>query len=176
MRVKGGQWKWWIGGAVVALVLAGTLAGWRTIQARPLWGGHGGGMMMGLGGLLHDLDLTADQKKQMAGILRTHKSELLQARDKMSQAGRAVMEGLADQDARPEALQARVDAAAEAGKQLARVWIGVRRDALAILSPQQKQDLAKHQQRFLQRMESRLHENQQDREHDLDEWIERLSR
>lgn len=176
MGFKNRRWKWWIGGAVVASALAVALMGWHTVQARPLWGGRGGGMMMGLGGLFHDVDLTAEQKKQLAGILRTHKSELLQARDKMSQAGRAVVEGLADQDARPEALQARVDAAAEAGKQLARVWIGIRRDAMAILTPQQKQDLAKRQQRFLQRMESRMHENQQDREHGLDEWIERLSR
>jgi Spy/CpxP family protein refolding chaperone len=131
--------------------------------------------MAGLRGILQDLDLTTDQKKQIGAILRNHKNELLQARDKMGQAGRAVMEGLADQDARPEALQAKVDAAAEAGKQLGKVLIGIRQEAMGVLTAQQKQDLAKRQQRFIQRIEKRMSEHQQDREHSLDEWIDRLS-
>jgi len=129
-----------------------------------------------LAGILHGLDLTGDQKHQIAAILRTHKSELIQARQTLSGAAKSLILGVGDQNAKPEALQARMDALADAGKQLGRIWLTVRREAVAVLSPEQRQELAKRQQRFLQRMEARSSERSQEQEHDIDRLIERLSR
>jgi Spy/CpxP family protein refolding chaperone len=175
MKSKRGLWKWVGGGLVVIVALAAIGAGWH-LHGQPFHGWGGGGSRMALAGILHGLDLTADQKHQIAAILRAHKSELIQAGQKMRGAGRSMMEGVADQSATPDALQAKMDALADAGKQLGRVWLTVRREAVAVLSPEQKQELAKRQQRFLQRMEARSDERSQERERDIDKLIERLSR
>ncbi len=173
MKIKGGWRTWLVAGLTVAAVLAGAAVGAHSIWARP---GGWGGPLPGLRHMLHELDLTADQKKQLAGVLRAHRAEWLQARDKLAQAGRSMIEGAADQETKPEVIQARLDAAAEAGKQLGRVGIAMRQEALALLTPQQKQELAKRQQRFLQRIEKRMGERRQDSEQHYDDWIESLTR
>ena len=166
---------WLVGGLAAAAAALGSAVAWKSAHAQG-WGGRFHGGPLGLRAMLHDLDLSADQKKQLAGILRAHKTEILQARDKMAQAGKGVLDALADQDAKPEALQTRVDAVADAGKQAAHVWIAMRKEVLAILTPQQKQDLAKQRQRFVQRMEARMGDRRHDLEQHLDDWIERLGR
>jgi Spy/CpxP family protein refolding chaperone len=173
MTIKRGRRVWIVAGLTIVAVLAAAAIGTRVLWAHP---SHWGGPMMGWRAMLHELDLTADQKKQLAGILRTHKGEWLAARDKLAQAGRSMVEGMADQEMKPEALQGRLDAAAEAGKALGRIGIAMRREALALLTPQQKQDLAKRQQRFLGRMEQRSGERRQDAERHFDDWIEALTR
>jgi Spy/CpxP family protein refolding chaperone len=94
----------------------------------------------------------------------------------MGDAAKALMEAATNQDVKVESVQAKLDAAADAGKQMGRAWLQVRKEAFALLTPQQKQDLAKRQQRFVQRMESRIAEHKQDQERNLDELIERLGR
>jgi len=175
MKSKCGPWKWIVGGLAAFGILAAVGAGWQA-DAHPFRGGWGGGGGMALGGILRGTDLTSDQKHQIATILRAHKTELTQTQQKMRDAGKAMLEAAIDQEAKPEAVQAKLDAVADAGKQLGRVWLTVRREAFAVLTPQQKQDLAKRQQRFVQRMESRVAERKQDQEHNLDDLIERLSR
>lgn len=171
MKSKGGAWRWLACGLAVLGSVA-ILFGAGTVRAQPF----GGGRMMALGGILNSVDLTTDQKHQIAAILRAHKSELIQAQQKMSDAGRTMMETALDDDAKPEVVQAKLDAAADAGKALGRVWLMVRREVIAVLTPQQKQDLARRRQRFTQRMEARLAERRTDQEHHLDDLIERLSR
>jgi Spy/CpxP family protein refolding chaperone len=175
MKSKRGVWKWIAGGLAAVGALAAFGGAWL-VHAQGFGGGWGGGHTMALAGILHHMDLTTDQKHQIAAILRAHKSELSQARQKMGEAGKAMLEAATDQDAKPEAVQAKLDAVADTGKQLGRAWLTVRQEAVAVLTPQQKQDLAKRQQRFLQRMETRLSEHKQDQERNLDELIDRLSR
>jgi Spy/CpxP family protein refolding chaperone len=169
MKSKYGTWLWWAGGLAVIGVLVAIGAG--TLHAQ-----HFGGERMLLGGILRNADLTVDQKHQIAAILRAHKGELIQAGQNMGDAAKALMEAATNQDVKVEAVQAKLDAAADAGKQMGRAWLTVRKEAFAVLTPQQKQDLAKRQQRFVQRMESRIAEHKQDQERNLDELIERLGR
>ena len=176
MKSKRGLIKWVLGGLLAAGILAVIGLGSHRLDAQPYHRGWGDGAMMGLGGILHDLDLTADQKKQLASILRAHKGELLQGRQKVRDAGKAMLEAVGDQDAKPEALQAKMDALADAGKQMGRTWLTVRREALGVLTPQQKQDLAKRQQRFIQKIEARMAERGTDQEQHIDDLIDRLSR
>jgi Spy/CpxP family protein refolding chaperone len=176
MKSKRGLIKWLAGGLLAAGAVAAIGLGATRLHAQGFHRGWGEGPMMALGGILHDLDLTADQKKQIAGILRAHKSELLQTRQKMGTAGKAMMEAIADQDSKPEVLQARMDAVADAAKQMGKAWITVRKEAIVVLTPQQKQDLAKRQQRFLQKMEARMTERQGDQEQHIDDLIDRLTR
>jgi Spy/CpxP family protein refolding chaperone len=160
-------------GLAVLGVVSGLGLGGRSAWAQPM--GHGGGMMAWQG-FLADLDLTADQKKRLAGILRAHKSEVFQARDKLLQARKGMMQSWADQDASADVLQARVDALADAGKSAAKVGIAMRKEVLAMLTPQQRQEVAKHHQRFEERFEKRRSWAGHDGEERYDKWIERLSR
>ena len=175
MNRKRDLWKW------AAIGLAGVWALAALGAASPAQGeafhrDWGGGPGLALAGILHGLDLTADQRHQIAAILRTHKNELIQARRAFSGAARTLMEGVTDQTAKPEALQAKVDALADAGKQMGHIWLTVRGEAIAVLSPEQKQKLAERQQRFLKRMEARGSERTQEQEQGMDRLIEGLSK
>ncbi|MFI5400706.1 MAG: Spy/CpxP family protein refolding chaperone [SAR324 cluster bacterium] len=175
MKSKHGLWKR-VGGGLATVAALAVIGAASTGHAQPFHGRWSGGPEVALGGILHGLDLTADQRHQIAAILRTHKNELVQARHTLSAAATSMMEGVTDQDTTPKALQAKMDGLADAGKQLGRVWLTVRLEAIALLSPEQKQELARRQQRFLRRIEARSSEHSQDQERNIDKLIERLSR
>jgi Spy/CpxP family protein refolding chaperone len=176
MKSKRGVLGWMAGALLTAGALIVLAGNGTSLQAMPFggWGHHE--QMMPLAGILHGLDLTADQKKQIAGILRTHKGELLQANQKMQDAGKSMMETVVDQDAKPEAQQAKMDALADAGKQLGKVWLTVRREAIAVLTPAQKQELGARQQKFLAKMEAHMSKRSSGQGDHLDELIDSLSR
>lgn len=142
------------------------------------WGGHrrfGGGAL--LQRMIQELDLTADQKQKVAGILKSHKSELLKVQEKARNAARGITQGIADENANVEATLSRMDAVTEARKEAVRVWFGIRKEILGVLTPQQKADLAKRRQRFAERIQAKIADREkQSPEERFDKWVERLTR
>jgi Spy/CpxP family protein refolding chaperone len=163
--------KWAVSGAIVLGALA-IVTHWTTARADG-WGHRRG--MMGIGWMIRDLDLTTDQKHKIAAILTAHKADIVAARQGIVTAGQAMRNSISDSGASVSKLQGNADAIADAGKQMAHVWLAVRGEVMGVLTPAQKQKLADRRQKMLDRIQAHMSEHGSDFGSRLDDMISKLS-
>jgi periplasmic protein CpxP/Spy len=95
--------------------------------------------LMGMHDAMRDLDLTADQRTQIKGILRSHRDEFHEILDRLRTEHEAVRQA-ADQDTIDEAaIRERVAAAAGPLGDLAVLHAKVHHEISAVLTPEQRE-------------------------------------
>jgi Spy/CpxP family protein refolding chaperone len=159
------------------LMLAGGLLWSGTAQA---WGRHGWGEGMESAfpaiTMVRKGHLTDAQEKQVAEVLRAHKTALEAKTTRAGDARRGLVGQMTADAVDATALAAAYDQAAAATKDLALEWAQVRQEVQALLTPGQVAELKQMRDKFLTKMDARRAENQQERAARLDRWIDRLAR
>jgi Spy/CpxP family protein refolding chaperone len=161
---------------VLAMVLVGTLP--AVVGARGMggngMGGNGGGFGVMASGLmgpglrgLNGLDLTDEQKTQVASILDAYQEEMTAAVDLLLDAKEALADAIWACDDAVD-VGAAYDAVAEAEKEVVLLQAAINCDVMGILTEEQIAALEDHRAERIERMRERREAVQTT----LDEWID----
>jgi protein CpxP len=137
------------------LALAGGLAaGDAAAREWGPWAGHGGGDSRVLG-MIKKIGLSADQKAQLAALLKAQRDNLAAKHESAAAARRTLMTLMTADAVDEQALGAALDTAASTHKEMALAWIKVRQDVQALLTPEQLAQVKEMRDRLVHRMEDR---------------------
>jgi Spy/CpxP family protein refolding chaperone len=132
---------------------------------------RGRGHHRGFQKVLAQLNLTATQKQEIAGILKQHREEAQELRNNMFKARTALMEAITATDSTESAVREAARKAAETGEQLAVLRAKIYGQIRELLTPEQQETLLKVKADFTLRMKERMgHRIQR-----MDQWIEENS-
>lgn len=144
--------------ALFALVLVSTAA----------WSGAPGGDGPGLMRMLTELDLSAAQKREVAGILKANRDSTKALRDSVKSARDALRGIMAKTPGDEAAVRTGAKAVADAAVELAVARGRVKAAIDAVLTPGQREKRDALRQELREKWKSRLSE----RQGELDAWIE----
>jgi periplasmic protein CpxP/Spy len=155
---------------LAALVFACACIG--TVAAAAHDGGHGSGRWergFGMGRLLHRLDLTQDQKRQVASILESHRGEIGNVATRLVQATENLLNATAAEPFSEDAVKQAAQAVADQQEQLIALRAGIFNEIKPILTPEQLTTLAQMRGKMAERMKNHVDVKLAA----LDKWIAR---
>lgn len=117
-------------------------------------GRHGGYGMMGLG-FLRATNLTADQKKQVADILKVYLPDMKSRTEAMKTARQGMIDAIAADDATEKNVETAYEKVASAGKDLALLRFKITDDVRKVLTDEQIATLKEKKARRTERMQEK---------------------
>uniref|UniRef100_A0A7C4AGH8 Periplasmic heavy metal sensor n=1 Tax=Fundidesulfovibrio putealis TaxID=270496 RepID=A0A7C4AGH8_9BACT len=154
-------------GILVLMIAAMSAAAWAAKDAGSEGVPGHGGPEKGLVRMLEDLNLTPEQKKQVAAILVENREQARTMRQSMKQAHEAMRKVMDTTPGDEAAVRKAAQAMGRIGEDMAVRLGSVKARIDAVLTPEQKEQAARKREELTQRFKNRGDRGQKS----LDEWI-----